>query len=65
MLSPLSALAAFAQIIASLGLLSCSERMHGDTTFREANRGFDGELTPEQRKAAIRKLQQETSGNKP
>jgi hypothetical protein len=39
--------------------------MHGDTTFKEANRGFEGELTPDQRKAAISKLQRETSGSKP
>jgi hypothetical protein len=62
MLPPLMpTLAALAQIIASLGLLSCSERIHGDTTFKDANRGFDGELTPEQRKATIRKLQRETA----
>jgi hypothetical protein len=35
--------------------------MHGDTTFKDANRSFDGELTPEQRKATIRKLQRETA----
>jgi hypothetical protein len=58
-------LAAFAQIAMALALLSCSERMHGDTTFKEARRGFEGELSPEERKAAIRQLQRDTSESKP
>jgi hypothetical protein len=66
MLPPLiQTLAAFAQVAASLGLLGCSERMHGDTSFKEANRRFEGELTPEERKSAIKQLQRETSGSKP
>jgi hypothetical protein len=39
--------------------------VHDDTSFRQASRGFDGELTPERRKAAIKQLQRETSAKKP
>jgi hypothetical protein len=45
-----------------LNLSSCSKKpLPGDTSFSEANKGFQKELTPEQRKAAIKKLQTETA----
>jgi hypothetical protein len=66
MLPPLiPTVAVFAQVAASLGLLGCSERMHGETSFKEQSRRFEGELSPEERKSAIRQLQNETSGSKP
>jgi NAD-dependent SIR2 family protein deacetylase len=43
------------------GISACSEKQSGDTTFKEATKGFKKELTPEQRKAAIKELQTETT----
>ncbi|MEZ0326040.1 MAG: hypothetical protein ACAH95_09035 [Fimbriimonas sp.] len=55
----------FAAVIVLIGmgfqLLSCSEKKDGDTNFREASKGFQKELTPDQRKAAIKQLQTETT----
>jgi hypothetical protein len=45
-----------------LNLSNCSKRLPGDTTFTEAKKGFHKELTPDQRKAAIKQLQTETAG---
>jgi hypothetical protein len=45
----------------SLDLSGCSEKQPGDTTFKEANKGFKKEMTPAQRKAAIKELQTETT----
>jgi len=47
---------------ASTNLLGCSKKLPGDTSFTQAKKGFERELTPDQRKAAIKKLQAETSG---
>jgi len=44
-----------------LQLSSCSEKRDGDTSFREASKGFEKELTSDQRKAAIKQLQTETN----
>jgi hypothetical protein len=45
-----------------LNLSCCSKKpLPGDTSFSEANKGFQKELTPEQRKAAIKNLQTETA----
>ena len=58
----LSKLAAFGFLIgAGIDLSGCSGKHHGDTTFKEATKGFKKELTPEQRKAAIKELQSETT----
>jgi hypothetical protein len=43
-----------------LGLLSCT-KLEGNTSFDEAEKGFKKELTPDQRKAAIKQLQTETA----
>ena len=55
----------FAAVIVLIGmglqLSSCSEKKDGDTSFREASKGFQKELTPDQRKAAIKQLQTETT----
>jgi hypothetical protein len=41
--------------------LACSQKpAPGDTTFNEAKKGFEKELSPAQRKAAIKQLQTET-----
>jgi hypothetical protein len=34
----------------------------GDTSFTQAKKGFEKELTPQQRKAVIKQLQTETAG---
>jgi hypothetical protein len=58
-------LANFAAVIVLIGmglqLSSCSEKRDGDTSFREASKGFEKELTSDQRKAAIKQLQTETN----
>jgi hypothetical protein len=42
--------------------LGCSEGpLAGDTSFREAKKGFEKEMTPAQRKAAIKDLQTQTN----
>ena len=43
------------------GLLSCS-KPSSDTSFKEAQKGFEKELSSDQRKAAIKQLQGETAG---
>jgi hypothetical protein len=45
-----------------LSLPSCTKKIDGNTSFREAGKGFQKELTTEQRKSAIRDLQTETAG---
>ena len=45
----------------ALQLSSCSEKRDGDTSFIEASKGFEKELTSDQRKAAIKQLQTETN----
>jgi hypothetical protein len=54
---------AAASLILTAGLnLACSKApLAGDTTFREAEKGFENEMTPAQRKAAIKGLQTETN----
>jgi hypothetical protein len=43
--------------------LACSKKpLPGDTSFIRAKKGFEKELTPDQRKAAIKQLQTETAG---
>ena len=43
-------------------LAGCSEkRSPGDTIFAKEKEGFEKELTPDQRKAAIKQLQNETA----
>ena len=46
-----------------VSLLSC-KRIDGETSFKEASKGFQKELTKDQRKSAIEQLQTET-GAKP
>ena len=48
-------------IVASPELMGCSKATD-DTSFSEASKGFEKELTPDQRKAAIKQLQTETAG---
>ena len=43
-------------------LLSCTKKIDGNTSFREATKGFQKELTKDQRKSAIEQLQTETAG---
>jgi hypothetical protein len=45
-----------------LNLLSCTKKIDGNTSFKEATKGFQKELTKDQRKAAIEQLQTETAG---
>ena len=56
-------LAAFPLLLLLGGnLAGCSEkRSPGDTTFAKEKKGFEKELTPDQRKAAIKQLQNETT----
>ena len=51
-------------VIPAAGLnLACSKTPPpGSTTFIQAKKGFQKELTPDQRKAAIKQLQTETAG---
>ena len=45
-----------------LNLVACSKGLPGDTTFKEATKRFEKEMTKDQRKAAIKQLQTETEG---
>jgi hypothetical protein len=43
--------------------LACSKKpLPGDASFIQAKKGFEKELTPDQRKAAIKQLQTQTAG---
>ena len=44
-----------------LNLLSCTKKIDGNTSFNEAQKGFEKELSSDQRKAAIKQLQGETA----
>ena len=44
-------------------LLNCTKKIDGNTSFKEATKGFQKELSSDQRKAAIKQLQTETAGN--
>ncbi len=44
-----------------LNLLSCAKKIDGNTSFNEAQKGFEKELSSDQRKAAIKQLQGETA----
>ena len=48
-------------LIAGLSLACSKGPLAGDSTFREAEKGFEKEMTPTQRKAAIKGLQAETN----
>ena len=48
-------------IVANPELMGCSKATDG-TSFTEASKGFEKELTPDQRKAAIKQLQTGTAG---
>jgi hypothetical protein len=43
-------------------LLSCTKKIDGNTSFKQANKGFQKELTKDQRKSAIEQLRTETAG---
>jgi hypothetical protein len=60
MLRPILAAASLV-LVAATGLACSKGPLAGDTTFREANKGFENELTPAERKAAIKGLQTETN----
>ena len=44
-----------------LNLLSCTKKIDGNTSFNEAQKGFQKELSSDQREAAIKELQGETA----
>ena len=45
-----------------LNLPSCTKQLDGNTSFKEATKGFQKELTKDQRKSAIEQLQTEKAG---
>ena len=49
-------------LAAGLNPLNCTKKIDGNTSFREATKGFQKELTKDQRKSAIEQLQTETAG---
>ena len=52
-------------LIMAIGLnpVACSKKpLPGDTSFTKAKEGFEKELTRDQRKAAIKQLQTQTTG---
>jgi hypothetical protein len=49
-------------ILAAPALMGCSKKLSGDTSFTQAKKGFEKELSPGERKAAIKQLQTETAG---
>jgi hypothetical protein len=53
--------AAFLILIAGLNPACSRGPLGGDTTFREAEKGFEKEMTPAQQKAAIKDLQNQTN----
>jgi hypothetical protein len=56
-------LIAFALLIGvGPNLLGCTKRLSGDTSYAEANKGFEKQLARAQRSAAIKQLQTETAG---
>jgi len=59
MLRPVIAAASLV-LIAGINL-ACSKPSAGDTTFKEAEKGFEKEMTPAQRKAAIKDLETQTN----
>jgi hypothetical protein len=59
MLRPIIAAASLV-LIAGISL-ACSKGPLADTTFSEAKNGFENEMTPAQRKAAIKDLQTQTN----
>jgi hypothetical protein len=53
--------AASLALVAGMGF-GCSKGLFGgDASFREAEKGFEGEMTSAQRKAAIKDLQNQTN----
>ena len=42
-------------------LSGCTKKLDGNTSFNEARKGFQKELTTDQRKAAIKDLQTQTN----
>jgi hypothetical protein len=48
----------------SVNLSACSKKIPGDTSFSEANKAFEKQLSGDQRKAAIRQLQTETGAGR-
>jgi hypothetical protein len=53
--------ASFLISVAGLNLACSKKPLPGDTSFTQAKKGFEKELTPDQRKAAIKHLQTETA----
>jgi hypothetical protein len=48
-------------LVAGIGFGCAKGRFGGETSFREAEKGFENEMTPTQRKAAIKDLQNQTN----
>jgi len=44
-----------------LDISSCTKKLDGNNSFKEASKGFQKELTRDQRKAAIKDLQTQTN----
>jgi hypothetical protein len=60
MLRPIVAAASLV-LIAGISLACSKGPLAGDATFSEARKGFDKEMTPAERKAAIKDLQTQTN----
>jgi hypothetical protein len=60
MLRPIVAAASLV-LIAGISLACSKGPSAGDTTFTQAKKGFEKEMTPAQRKAAIKDLQTQTN----
>jgi hypothetical protein len=60
MLRPIAAAASLV-LIAGISFACSKGPLAGDTTFSEAKKGFEKEMTPAQRKAAIKDLQTQTN----
>jgi len=43
------------------GFVGCTKKVSGDTSFKEANKAFEKQLTRAQRENAIKNLQKETA----
>jgi hypothetical protein len=60
MLRPILAAASLVLVVGTN--VACSRGpLGGDTTFREAEKGFENEMTPAQRKAVIKDLQTQSN----
>ena len=54
----------FVLVAAGFVPLGCAKNLDGNTTFREAQKGFEKEMPAQQRKQTIKALQAETTSRK-